>query len=412
MRRVKLAPMFASIFAVVLAGCTVGEDGAPDDELEMDDAPDGDGDGDGLVAQLQLGGFPARADFTNPPRFGGTDKVITNEVIRLIDGAQPASQIRAALHSITLPGVLNALLRAQNERGVDVAVVHDGGDDSPAAVALRTGLAAGKHTRCGHGGGHGCITRSATGLMHTKLFLFSRTLDGAGAARDDVAWIGSANMTGATGQDSFNNAVTVYGDRALYTQLDAYFGALVAQRDYAGNDYFDAASGRGYVVAPSGRVYASPEAAADGDLIVKRLADIVPDADCRIRVAQNMIHDGRAAVVDRLVELRGKQRNKCKIWVVSKGDGDGDKIDARQLAKLRAAGIPVRLARVHDKYLAIKARLAGSPDTRYLVLTGSHNLTSSAQSKNDELLVRYDSKPLYDAFWTHFRHAYEAGVKP
>ena len=49
--------------------------------------------------------------------------------------------------------------------------------------------------------------------MHSKLFLFSRTKDATGVLRDNVSWFGSANLTYATGANSYNNTVTVYGDK-------------------------------------------------------------------------------------------------------------------------------------------------------------------------------------------------------
>ena len=55
--------------------------------------------------------------------------------------------------------------------------------------------------------------------MHSKLYTFSQTRDPNGALRDDVVWLGSANMTHATGAKSFNNTLTIYGDTALYDHL-------------------------------------------------------------------------------------------------------------------------------------------------------------------------------------------------
>ena len=91
-------------------------------------------------------------------------------------------------------------------------------------------------------------------------------------------------------------------------------------------------------------------------------------------------------------------------------------IDAGSLAKLRAAKIPVKrtgeevgVPGVHDKFVIANARAGDSAENRFLVFTGSHNLTTSANSENDELFVRYESKTLYTAFQRHFKNAYDAG---
>jgi hypothetical protein len=388
---------------IALTGCTVDEVDA-DFDVPMDDDPDPLE----LSRKLFLGGHPARADFTDPASFGAQDRTIVDEVIRLIDRAEAGSEIRAAIHSLGLPGVKKALLDAETE-GVRVFVVSDGSKRSDEAKALHAELDPGHHKWCERNGGAGCISKHPGGIMHTKLFTFSRTTDKDGTPHDNVVWIGSANMTSQTGMETYNNAITVYGDQKLYGQMTTYFQHLMQPPELTNNDYFDRnKADRGFWMSPSTLVYASPE--ADGDLVAKQLNDIKPDASCRIRVAENMIHAGRSAVVDLLVKLRGANRDKCKIWVVVKG------IDAQSLAKLHAARIPVKrtgeeygVPGVHDKFVIANAKAGDSAENRFLVFTGSHNLTTSANSENDELFVRYESKTLYTAFHRHFGNAYAAG---
>jgi hypothetical protein len=64
-------------------------------------------------------------------------------------------------------------------------------------------------------------------------------------------------------------------------------------------------------------VYASPN--QNGVLILDRLALIEPDAACKVRVSQAMIHNGRKALVDTLVTSK---RGGCAVWVA------GNNIDA------------------------------------------------------------------------------------
>lgn len=355
------------------------------------------------VASTTIGGHPVWAHFTNPPAFGGDDRTILNETIRLINDTPSGARIRAAIHSLTANGVYNALISAKN-RGVTVQVVEDGSDEFESDTSPRDLHAAlgANHVFCGdrrEGGNYGCITTDPSGIMHTKLYTFSQTKDPNGVLRSNVVWFGSANMTYATGSQTFNNTLTIYGDTALFDNFNTYFGQLFAQKHYAGNNFYDAASARGYFVTPTARVYASPD--QDGDLVYNRLNDIVADSTCRVRVAQAMMHDSRPELIDLLVRLK---KGGCGVWVVA------SKVESTSLGKLKGAGIGVRTHAVHDKYILVYARFADSTANRYLVFTGSHNWTYSANYRNDELFVRVESEAFYTPYYNHFNDAYNTGT--
>jgi hypothetical protein len=350
-----------------------------------------------------VGGFPVWVHFTDPAAHGGSDPEILDEVIRLIDSAPPGSTINAAIHSFTA-NIVQAALTAAHERGVIVKVAEDGSDefDADESPKMMAALLGAGHVFCGdgkEGGAEGCVTTDASGIMHTKLYTFSDAVDPDGVPRKHVVWFGSANMTHATGAESFNNTVTIYGDTALYDQFNVYFGHLFAQSHYANNDYYDADAGRGYFVTPTARVYISPE--QDTDLVNNRLNDIEPGADCEVRVMQAMMFDSRPLLIDRLVALA---QGDCDVMVV------GNDVQPESLAKLKQAKIPVRQSKVHDKSVIVHARFAGSPERRFLIFTGSHNWTQSANYRNDELFVRLESEPLHARYREHFQHAWDAGT--
>lgn len=375
---------------LLLAGCLVGEDEAP-----FDDDP-----GFAPAAATTIAGFGVRADFDDASKAAaGDDKPILNRLEQMIAAAQPGDTIRAAVHSLTLKSVGTALETAAGS-GVHVLIAQDGdeqfGDDAVAQHlhAVLNATPGSGHVWCGSSQpgtdhDHGCITTDGSGIMHSKLFLFSR---------GEVAWVGSANLTKATGIDKFNNAITVTGDHALYAGLVDYFADLYAQ--HRAKDYYDAPSKRGFIDAPSARVYASPE--QDSDLWNARLNDIDGDASCRIRVGQNMIHDAPGGGVSpQIALLLERKAAGCKLWVVAHEIGPAT-TDA-----LRAAHVGFRTdLPLHDKYVIVDAKYAGSKANRYLVFTGSHNWTDSANGKNDELLIRLESQQLYNQFWHHFADAY------
>ncbi|HET6740839.1 MAG TPA: phospholipase D-like domain-containing protein [Kribbella sp.] len=358
---------------------------------------------------VTIGSSQVDLTFNDPVDHNGQDITQLNKMIALFNGAPAGSEIRIALYSITANIVYDAI-KAAVDRGVHVYVVHNGEDknstdDSPAALAALLGA---NHHWCDHGSstlayGGGCLSNSGTGLMHAKYMLFSQTKDATGAAKSWVTWFGSPNMTYASGANLFNNSFTIYGDKTLYDNFyNQQWLPQWQEKTYAGNDFYDAATPRGYFgsAASHVQVYSSPE--QNTDLVANRLGYIDADADCRIRVMEASINDTRSAVVDKLISLHDAG---CKVWV------DVGAIQSASLSKLKSAGIGVHQSPVHDKTIIVSARYAGSAAVRPLVFTGSHNLTASALRYNDELLVKVeDSQPMYDAFYTHFNDAYNTGA--
>jgi len=365
----------------------------------------------GVMASSTIGSVRLEAHFTDLRGGATQDLSILNHLIYLIDNAPAGATIRAAIHNISANIVQNALQRAK-DRGVTVYVVHSGhhhpgdpaddGDTSPEDLQKYLDGGAGTRFRwCVSGGSYtgagwdGCIARHESALMHSKLVLISRTKDATGADRDYVTWFGSANMTYATGANSYNNTVTVYGDKAFYDKfVTEYYAKLWSKTSYSGNDYYDSASGRGYFSGSVANltVYASPE--QQTDLVYNRLSYIDPDTSCAIRVAEAMFNDTRSNIADLLV---AKKRAGC--WVsVAVGS-----IGSQSLSILRNAGIAVRKINTHDKFILVKGKYAGSTTTRRIVFTGSHNLSHSANYINDELLVKLED----DAIYAGFRYSWE-----
>jgi len=417
MKLARLA-LLASTLAFV-ACAPAGEDA--DDETEdfspeSDDAP-GAAEPQGSVASSLASGVRIETHFTNPRKPNtppapdaapDQDMAILDDLVRMIDDTPAGESIDIAVHSITVNKVQRAILRAVGNR-VKVRVVHNGEDwksedETPKALAKALGD---RHRWCGNvtSGGEvgGCISNAKSSIMHSKLALFSKTKDGTGKLQSWVSWFGSANLTYATGAKSFNNTVTVYGDRTLYEQFEkGYFVKLWNQTHAPGNDFLEGDEKRGTFAsaASSTTVFASPN--QNADVVLGRLAAIEPGKDCRIRTSQSMIFDSRSEVVDRLIALK---KDGCKVWV------GGNHVHDAQLAKLKRAGIPVHKTKTHDKLVLVNARYNGSTQPRKIAFTGSHNLTQSANSTNDELFVKIEDGKTYDALLGHFNASYNFGPK-
>ena len=147
----------------------------------------------------------------------------------------------------------------------------------------------------------------------------------------------------------------------------------------------------------SAPVYVSPE--LQTDLVVNRLDDITPDAQCEVRVLHASVRDSRIEVVNRLVALKN---GGCKVTVVA------DTVEPQALAVLTTAGIKVFKKPIHDKSFIVYAKYGASYG--YRVYTGSHNLSGGSAHKYDEIFVKLAAEvgaqhPVYDAYYTHFDDA-------
>jgi phosphatidylserine/phosphatidylglycerophosphate/cardiolipin synthase-like enzyme len=366
-----------------------------------------------------LGGKQVWAHFNNPPAASNyRDYTITDELKRLIRETPGGATIRGTIHSLSMVDVAEELRIAEQSRGVVVRLVLDGPKHLLAdrvtprndAVRIIQGL---RNVRfCFNSAGAGsCMSTSASGNMHTKMFTFSQTKDPNGNLNSNVAWFGSANFTDTTGPAAFNNTVTVYGDAALVSGLNTNFEDMF-QRRYVGTDYYDSNSGRGYYMAEGGDAYASPEGGGQTDTIVTRLNDITPDGNCEIRIGMAFVTTGRPNLLSQIKHLRAYG---CRIWMVVSQKDDGTiNMAPSVLGELLSAGVVVRKRpHVHDKYFAVYGKYGSS--YAYRVYTGSQNWSQDALNENEEIFVKLapetgSSHPIYDGFVAHFADAFDAAV--
>jgi phosphatidylserine/phosphatidylglycerophosphate/cardiolipin synthase-like enzyme len=359
-----------------------------------------------------VGGKVVWAHFSNPPAFAGRDYTITEELKRLINATPTGGTIRGAIHSISIDGVADALLAAQT-RGVTVQIVLDGKNASSTDPAVATLRKLTQHRFCTNSsGGGGCIGTSAASNMHTKMFTFSQTTDPNGVARPYAVWFGSSNLTYASGPDAFNNTVTLYDAVTLYDGFNANFSDMWNRRHYAGNDYYDSASGRGYYIANPADAYASPEGVGQTDTIVTRLNDVTPDANCRLRIGMSFVTTGRPELVAQVKRYRA---GGCAVWMVVGGDStSGISMPQSVYNELLDAGVAIRRKdKVHDKFFLVYGKYGTS--YAYRVYSGSQNWSQDALNENEELFVKMAPEtgsvhPLYDGFYGHFNDAYNSGV--
>jgi phosphatidylserine/phosphatidylglycerophosphate/cardiolipin synthase-like enzyme len=361
----------------------------------------------GCTARGTLGGRVAWIHFARPlnnPCEGtpGRDRHVLKELRRLIASVPPGGRIDGHIFSISVPSVAKALLDAQTN-GVTVVISTDGQMADAKNAAKKDYLdKLDHHVYCKQAGNHACISTADGGISHTKLFVFSTATAPDGTVANNVVWFGSANQTYGSGMDLSNNTVTIYGATDLYGKFRSYLDDLYTRKRTA--DYYDASSGRGRLLSGPADVYVSPE--SQTDLIVNRLDDIAPDADCRIRVMEASFRASRTNVIDELAKLKN---GGCKVYVVSHN------VAPAALKALHKMGVKPHDTRVHDKAIIVYAKFkGGATGYQYQVFTGSHNLSAGSAHAFDEIFVKLDAErganhPIYDAYVRHFSDAYSIG---
>lgn len=320
--------------------------------------------------------------------------LIVDRVIAMIDKTPNDGVIFAAIHSLDQDDVAKALV-TKAQRGATVKVVMNGlAKDKPKAKKLKSDLAATAHGAfefCGHAnGGDGCISTAKDGIMHSKLFLFSKTADETGKARSKVTWMGSANMTQKTGIDTFNNAVAIYGDDTLHDAMkQKYFDHL-----------WDKSTVPGVITSADSKinVFASPD---KDDLVAQRLANLEKKAGtpCTLAISQNMIHFNTRPDIKAQVKRIAKF---CTVNVLV------NHINAQSKRDLADFGANVRYSHTHDKVFLVDGYFNGK--VQKVAFTGSHNWTLDAQVSNDELLVRVADPDAYNALAGHLLRQWAASV--
>ncbi|MEE1752808.1 phospholipase D-like domain-containing protein [Streptomyces sp. SP18CS02] len=367
---------------------------------------------------------------------------IPTHLARLIDGAVPGSDIKISTYVFGSRWVVQRL-NAAHLRGVNVQVLLDSEtrrhwEGGPTYDLLAAGLAK-KPAGSGDSWVRLCADKQAClakdpsptdgwpGVNHNKFYLFSRTTGSAGATVpvDDVVVQSSANMTTWDRLKSWNDALTVAGNPALYGAYAAYFGRQAeAQADpskQVSDVLMDTQAGRA-------KAYFFPRATTD--VIVNILSMVDKPVDGRPVCQGNDpgygTTDGRTVI---RVAMHGITRPQVaqKLWEL---DDAGCYVDVvyrdLEASVEQILTTPTRYGGVathklddaaggtdtatHTKYLLVEGTYKGVKNQK-IVFTGSHPYTKSALVGNDEALLKWDDSTgpghptasVYDAYRENFR---------
>ena len=298
--------------------------------------------------------------FTDPidsDRIESRRRTLNAELIAFIDGADRSVDV--AIYKFDLAEIADALARAKG-RGLRVRLVTD-----KDAVEDRRDVEAMRAFDVLRGAGIPVVADNRSGIMHHKFVI----RDG------DAVWTGSWNMTEIGTYRNDNNAVIVQS-RELAAAFESEFEQMFAGRKFGPEKEPIAVKNPIRVGDASVEVYFAP---ADRT-IIGRLAELIDSSKQGINfMAFALTHDRIGAALRRAAG-RGPE-----VTGVFERSGSGT--SAAEYRLLRQAGLSVYLDgnshSMHHKVIIIDGET---------VVTGSFNLSASAESTNDEnVLVIHDA---------------------
>jgi phosphatidylserine/phosphatidylglycerophosphate/cardiolipin synthase-like enzyme len=354
-RRRTILPLLLAALTLGLAACS------PQPEIWLDPLPSPTPgvyrSSEGIISIY----FSAPA---NDQYWGGPDQHLAEAI------DQARSQVDAALYDLDLWSIRNALIRAQ-DRGLLVRLVVEG--DSLGRTEIQELIAAGIPV----------VSDDSENLMHNKFLVIDQA----------EVWTGSMNMTVNGAYRHLNNLVRIRSSRLAdnYTAefeemfLEGFFGENIIN-----NTPHPVLDINGLRV----ETFFSPD-----DSTAERLINLILAAEDSVEfMMYSFTSDG---IADALIYQAGQGiqvRGVFDAYQESAGLGG-------EYQRLREAGLAVLLdghpEKLHHKVIIIDGMI---------VITGSYNLTRSAELFNDENTLVIHDREVAELFQAEFEWIYQDGM--
>ncbi len=300
--------------------------------------------------------------FNVPPNSGE----LKSRLLDLINSAQ--STISIAIYNMNDVEIINAL-REKSSEGVNVRIVTEGKNyliNRDAFLGLNT-----------------VADPTEGGLMHEKFAVID----------DTWVWVGSANFTRSSMYEDLNNAL-IFNSEPLSCVFNGEFNRVY-------NGYFSTPKfAEATTLTVEGMKLDVRFSPLGG--IFSEIVDVLKDAKHEVDVAMFAFSDMRISLLLMALEERG-----VRVRVLADENWNSSKYSVipkmREFNFLKDFDNPYGL--LHDKYIIVDP---GFPTAK--VLTGSYNLTRSAQRKNNEVLIVIHSKKVAKFYLENFESLWR--VKP
>lgn len=314
------------------------------------------------------------------------DHAIDDTLINYINRAEES--IDFTIYNFNNAGIssISDALNAAHDRGVTVRVVYDSNIDAVGVESLNAAI------------GRIASPKSeypVYGIMHNKFIVFD-----ADAADPDqpVVWTGATNFTDGQINTDPNNVIIVQDKslaKAFQLEFNEMFGSDGPQPDAAmskfGPDKADNTPHEFIIGGNRVECYFSP---SDGTH--NKILNTIATADYSIYIATMLITKS-----DIGYDLTDKNDAGVDVKVLINDIDQSSELIVDELKSsleddIRIAGEP---GIMHHKYMIVDQ---GHADSDPILLTGSHNWSSSAQFRNDENTLIFHSQAVANAYYQEF----------
>ncbi len=324
------------------------------------------------------------------------NKSVDNEASNLVDAQQVVniddtiiSYIDKAQHSIDLciynttnTQIVTAVNNAYN-RGVAIRYIMDSATSNSAINGLNSNI--------------NTIENNSTGIMHNKFVIIDYDIP-----ENTVLITGSTNFTSQSINDDYNNII-IFEDNAIaqpyLTEFEEMWGSstLIPDENNAkfGSDKTDNTIHNLNVNGTDVEVYFSPS-----DNTTSKLVNTINSADYGFYFAQFYLTENSLGSAIRTIYNNGVEVKGCIEMANSLGSEYQSFIDL-QMEVYSYEDVPAIL---HHKYCIVDPFNQNSDP---IALTGSHNWSTSAETRNDENTVivhdLYVAQTFYEEFNARIR---------
>lgn len=324
----------------------------------------------------------------------GTPAIYLHNLIddTLIKYIQRATQsIDVSIYNFDQTGIsdITAALNAAFLNGITVRVIYDGSANNAAISTLNPGI---KVISSKQG--------SAYGIMHNKIITIDANHSNPAVP---LVWTGSTNLTDGQINTDANNVIIIQ-DKSLalaYTlEFNEMFGSTTATPNTAaarfGPDKTDNTPHEFIIGGNRVECYFSPS-----DFTNDQILNSINSASSKIEIATMLITRSEiasaisAAVTNRNVNTKilVNDQSSCDVNVwATLSTLLGNKLEEDS----KGAGI------MHHKFLIVDEGTSSDP----LVLTGSHNWSAAANTKNDENTLIVHSATIANQYSQAFKYRY------
>ncbi|MFT4108571.1 Ig-like domain-containing protein [Propionicimonas sp.] len=258
-----------------------------------------------------------------------------------------------------------------------------------------------------------CLTTTSTdsdSLMHSKYSLFEQAKDSTGKVWNNVIWVTSANLNGASGGKKSNTSVVIYGDSAGYQGLlNNVWTPAITQTLTSG--YKTAmtngvsSSDSDFSFYPSPRI-TSESQAKNADFEAKTLAAaaaVSGKTNCKAYLAHSLFNASRQAILDNLATL---QTQGCSVKIMLGDNAIADTVDAYFGMSNDARKVinRVEFGNVHDKAITVSYTAGG---TTYGTTWGGSANANGTSLTHDELAFKAESLTVTRAVEQQLERVYQ-----